>query len=266
LSHPNTVTIFDYGRTPDDIFYYAMELLEGADLAVLVRASGAQPPARVAHILERVADALAEAHGIGLIHRDIKPSNIVLCSRGGKLDVPKVVDFGLVRQLGDAAEMGLTGEGSILGTPLYLAPESIRGGGAVDGRADLYALGAVGYYLLTGSHLFGGSQLLEICWKHLETPPEPPSERLGRPVPAALEQVLLDCLEKDPDKRPQTAADLRDRLRACVASLGPWGQVQAEEWWARNQQASPALQGSELEDSEERETQVGTIVVQRRSD
>ena len=169
LSHPNTVTIYDYGRTPDGVFYYAMERLEGATLSDAVAASGPMPPARVVYVLARVADALAEAHGVGLIHRDIKPANIFLCRQGGHVDVPKVLDFGLVKELGslDRALPSLTDADAITGTPHYMAPEALTDPDSVDHRVDLYALGAVGHFLLTGEHVFEGKTLVEVCGHHL---------------------------------------------------------------------------------------------------
>jgi serine/threonine-protein kinase len=232
LSHPNTVSVFDYGHTPDGIFYYAMEYLEGTDLDALVRRDGPQPPARVAHVLRQVASALVEAHGIGLIHRDIKPENIILCERGGIPDVAKVVDFGLVRDLEPASGARLTQANVIQGTPLYLSPEAIRAPGAVDARSDLYGLGAVGYYLLTGTHVFGGATTVEVCSHHLHSHPVPPSERLGRPVPAGLERLVLACLEKEPTQRPGSAAELRDAL-GDLDDVGQWGERDAREWWER---------------------------------
>jgi serine/threonine-protein kinase len=231
LSHPNTVTIFDYGRTPDGTFYYAMELLDGADLDDIVAVGGPLPAERVVHVLSAVAGALAEAHDIGLIHRDIKPANIVLCRQGGVPDVPKVVDFGLVKQLdasGEAAHR--TNANSILGTPHYMSPESIQTPDAIDGRSDLYALGAVGYYLLTGEHVFAGETVVEVCLKHLDVVPIPPSERLGAPVAPLLERVVLDCLAKDAAQRPQTALELLERLRDTGTPT--WDARLARAWWA----------------------------------
>jgi hypothetical protein len=230
LSHPNTVSVFDYGRTPDGIFYYAMEYLGGMDLDALVREDGPQPPARVAQVLRQVASALVEAHGIGLIHRDIKPENIILCERGGMPDVAKVLDFGLVRDLEPASGARLTREDVVQGTPLYLSPEAIQAPGAVDARSDLYGLGAVGYYLVTGTHVFGGATTVEVCSHHLHTRPQPPSERLGRPVPAGLERLILACLEKDPARRPGSAAELRDAL-GDLDDVGHWSEREAREWW-----------------------------------
>jgi len=260
LSHPNTVTVFDYGRTPEDVFYYAMELLEGADLEILVSSCGPQPPARVRHILERVADALSEAHGIGLIHRDIKPSNIILCRRGGRLDVPKVVDFGLVREVAEEADLALTGEGKVIGTPLYMAPEVMSSPTSADARSDLYALGAVGYYLLTGQHVFIGSNWLEICYAHINSVPMPPGERLGTTLPADLEAVVLACLEKDPSARPQSAAELRDRLIEC-SEVGPWREGDARAWWAEHGDALPATGSTVVDPSESDDDLARTIMV-----
>jgi eukaryotic-like serine/threonine-protein kinase len=230
LSHPNTVTIFDYGRTPDGMFYYAMELLDGANLDEIVAVGGPLPAERVVHVLSAVAGALAEAHDIGLIHRDIKPANIVLCRQGGVPDVPKVVDFGLVKQLDSSGEAHRTNANSILGTPHYMSPESIKTPDAIDGRSDLYALGAVGYYLLTGEHVFSGETVVEVCLKHLDAVPTPPSELLGAPVAPLLERVVLDCLAKDAAQRPQTALELLDRLRDT--GIPTWDARLARAWWA----------------------------------
>jgi serine/threonine-protein kinase len=231
LTHPNTVTVFDFGRTPEGVFYYAMELLDGASLDVLVNLEGAQPPERVLHVLDGVAGALAEAHEIGLIHRDIKPANIILCRQGGHDDVPKVVDFGLVKDL-SGREASLTATSALAGTPLYMSPEAIAEGG-IDARGDLYALGAVGYYILTGTHVFTGRSALEVCAHHLHTQPEPPSARLGRAVPRDLEKLILDCLEKDPSRRPQSAAALQRRVREC-RDYGAWDRERARAWWREN--------------------------------
>ena len=232
LSHPNTVSIYDYGRTHDGVFYYAMEYLDGVDLEQLVREFGPQPPARVAHVLRQVAEALVEAHGVGLIHRDIKPANVILCRRGGVPDVAKVVDFGLVRELASASDASLSGLGTIAGTPLYLSPESITRPESVDGRSDLYALGAVAYFLLAGHNVFTGATMVEVCSHHLHSRPEPPSGRLGRPLPAKLEALVEACLEKDPARRPQSALELAQALRDCDA--GEWAEAEAREWWDRH--------------------------------
>jgi eukaryotic-like serine/threonine-protein kinase len=229
LTHPNTIRIFDYGRTPDGIFYYAMEYLQGANLADVIAAGGPMPAGRVIHILDQVAGALTEAHGIGLIHRDIKPANIFLTEQGGVPDVAKVLDFGLVKQVGDAEEPALTNTSTLTGTPLYMAPESITSPEEVDARADLYALGAVGYFLLTGHDVFTGRTVVEVCSHHLHSVPESPSKRLGAPVDADLEQVILRCLEKDPAARPADARVLQRALRACRAARS-WSEEDARSW------------------------------------
>jgi len=244
LTHPNTVAIYDYGRTPDGVFYYAMELLDGVDLQDLVEAEGAQPPGRVVHILAQVCGALGEAHGVGLIHRDIKPANIILCERGGAHDVAKVVDFGLVKDRGGVATDGnlsLSTIGSITGTPLYLSPEAIRDPASVDARSDLYAVGAVAYFLLTGQPVFAATSVVELCALHLTAAPVPPDERLGRPLPGRLSALVMRCLAKKPDERPATAADLRAALLA--SGVDSWNEAAAASWWRRNGEAVQGRRG-----------------------
>ena len=229
LTHPNTIAVYDYGHTPDGTMYYVMEYLNGRTLDQVLRTSGPQPPGRVIHILAQMAGSLAEAHLKGLIHRDIKPSNAMLCERGGVFDVIKVVDFGLV------TEFAATGDerrerGLLIGTPLYMAPEIISDPGRATPASDLYALGAVGYFLLTGRNVFEGENAAEICARHLDEAPEPPSRRAGVPVPADLEAIILRCLEKDPRARPASAAEVRDALLDCM-DAGTWSQEEAGEWW-----------------------------------
>lgn len=236
LTHPNTVTVFDYGRTTDGVLYYAMELLEGASLDEIIEVDGPQPAERVIHLLTQAAASLAEAHDAGLIHRDVKPANILVVDRGGISDLVKVVDFGLVKDIGKAngeasVEPALTIANAITGTPLYMAPETVIAPEDVDARADLYALGAVGYWLLTGTHVFNGSSVVEVCAHHLHSTPEPPSIRLRATVPADLEAVILACLAKRPEDRPASAHVLRERLAACAAA-GAWTNKRAAAWWA----------------------------------
>jgi len=239
LTHPNTVTVFDYGRTTEGVFYYAMELLEGASLDEIVEVDGPQPEERVIHLLVQAAGSLAEAHAAGLIHRDVKPGNILVVDRGGIPDLVKVVDFGLVKDVGirapggEMSELALTMANKIAGTPLYIAPETVTAPDTVDARTDLYALGAVGYWLLTGTHVFGGKSTLEVCAHHLHSVPDPPSKRLGAPVSADLETLLLACLSKRPEERPASANDLREQLSACGAA-GRWTNDRAAQWWADN--------------------------------
>jgi len=229
LTHPNTVVVYDYGHTPQGLFYYAMEYIDGITLQELVDADGAQPPERVVHLLRQMCAALTEAHAIGLVHRDIKPANVMLCNRGGIFDFVKVLDFGLVKELSESPDNKLSQSSTLLGTPHYMAPEAILGHTAVDARVDIYALGAVAYLLLTGTLVFTGGTVVEICAKHLTVVPDLPSERLGRPIPRGLEALVMSCLEKEPDKRPASADELEQQLAAL--GLGMWGAEEARRWW-----------------------------------
>jgi hypothetical protein len=238
LLHPNTVSIFDYGRTADGTFYYVMEFLDGFDLEWLVEAEGPLEPARVIRILSQASGALVEAHGLGLIHRDIKPANIILTERSDEPDVVKVVDFGLVKTLkGAGTDLTVTNTDAIAGTPLYLAPEAITAPDGIDGRADLYALGAAGYFLVTGCHVFEAKGVVEMFSKHLLEQPIPPSERLGRSVAPELEKLILACLAKSRDDRPASAAALKEALVAC-ARAAPHDAGAAARWW---KERAPAL-------------------------
>jgi tRNA A-37 threonylcarbamoyl transferase component Bud32 len=242
LNHPNTVAIYDYGRTPEEVFYYAMEYLDGLDLQQLVDTYGPQPAGRVIYLLRQVCGSLYEAHSTGLVHRDIKPANIMLSRRGGEGDVIKVLDFGLVKAR-DGEHASLDEDQSLAGTPLYMSPEAIQLPGSVDACSDLYALGAVGYFLLTGHPVFEADDLVELCRQHTSESPQPLSDRLGSPVPADLENAILACLEKDRSKRPQTARELANRLRQCAAAT-EWSVDEADTWWGRHErgkgQAQPA--------------------------
>ncbi len=230
LTNPHTVSIYDYGRTPDGLFYYVMEYLDGIDLEDLVKESGPMQPGRAVRIMRQVCAALAEAHGIGLIHRDIKPANIFLCERGGIPDIAKVLDFGLVREITGAADPRLTAENVVHGTPQYLAPEAIRNADSIDARSDLYALGAVGFFLLTGTPVFSGRGSLEVIHHQLQTPAELPSKRLGKPIPPKLEAVIMSCLAKNPDERPESAKALAAALHACD-DVVPWDELDARRYW-----------------------------------
>jgi hypothetical protein len=230
LTHPNTVAVFDYGRTPEGIFYYAMEYLDGINLDDLVARFGPLPEARVVHILRQVCGSLAEAHAAGLVHRDVKPANIFLTCRGGLYDFVKVLDFGLVKAL-DGAQANLTAANAVTGTPHYLSPEAVNQPDQVDARADIYAIGAVGYFLLTATPVFTGTGVMDICMKHVQAAPEPPSARRGRPVSPALEALVLRCLAKSPADRPADAADLARELEEFIVD-GRWTQDDAAAWWA----------------------------------
>jgi len=236
LVHPNTISIFDYGRTAEGVFYYVMEYLDGLDLQSLVERYGPVEPARVIHILAQVSGALAEAHALGLIHRDIKPANIVLTERPDEPDVVKVVDFGLVKNFGGNMAESAAGD-AIIGTPLYMAPEAISQPDTVDGRSDVYAVGAVAYFLLTGQHVFQAATVIEVCSKHMLEQPVPPSQRLGKVLPADLEGIVLGCLAKDRDVRPASAAALRAALLGC-ASAADIDLPAARAWW-RAHRAAP---------------------------
>jgi hypothetical protein len=240
LNNPNTVAIYDYGRTPEGVFYYAMEFLDGIDLQSLVERYGPQPVPRVIHILEQVCGSLYEAHSLGLVHRDIKPANIMLNRRGGEPDVVKVLDFGLVKALDGERQAGLTQQASLTGTPLYMSPESIQMPNSVDARSDLYAVGAVGYFLLTGAPVFEAASVVELCQKHVETSPIPPSERARAPIPAPLENALLACLEKSRAKRPQTARDLAQLIARCPESHD-WSIEDADAWWGRHERGQSSV-------------------------
>jgi hypothetical protein len=239
LNHPNTIAIYDFGRTPEGIFYYAMELLEGINLGTLVHSSGPQLEGRVIHLLMQVCGSLNEAHSRGLIHRDVKPGNIMLCQRGGMYDVVKLLDFGLVKAVDAQGDTGLTSASVITGTPLYLSPEAVTDAESVDARSDLYSLGAVGYFLLTGTTVFSGKSVTEVCRKQVDELPELPSRRLGREIDADLEIVIMRCLAKSPCDRPQTAEELCEALWQCVGA-GTWTPAAARAWWSSRVSDTPA--------------------------
>ncbi|MEN6537563.1 MAG: serine/threonine-protein kinase [Bryobacteraceae bacterium] len=229
LRSPHTVQLYDYGVTEEGIYYYVMELLDGIDLETLVKRFGPQPPARVMRILRQVCRSLADAHRHGMIHRDIKPANIFLCRMGNEYDFVKVLDFGLVKVM-DGRGLGLTGDGVTTGTPAYIAPEVAMGRSDLDGRADLYALGCVGYLLLTGSLVFQESGAAAMMLAHVQKNPVPPSERSEFVVPVSLDQAIMGCLAKDPAERP-ARADVLERMLEGADGGGFWAREDAERWW-----------------------------------
>jgi serine/threonine protein kinase len=232
LTHPSTVQIHDFGVAESGICYYAMEYIDGLTLDDLVHRYGPIPAGRAIYILSQVAHALAEAHELGLVHRDIKPANILLCDRGGVVDLPKLVDFGLVADLQAPIDPNDSRPRLLLGTPMYMAPEALLETHRVDARADIYALGAVAYYLLTGFDLFEDPRDVDqIVHMQLHCDPIAPSERLGRKLPWDLEQILLRCLSKSPRERPESALALRASLLDCLDAAS-WGAREAEGWWA----------------------------------
>jgi serine/threonine protein kinase len=230
LTHPNTIAIFDYGRTPEGRFYYAMEHLPGITLQTLVERFGPVPAARAIAILRQVCGSLAEAHAKGLVHRDVKPQNIMLCERGGRNDIVKVLDFGLVKDLAVREDDEVTAQDAITGSPLFISPEAVRGAETVESRSDIYSLGAVAYWLLTGKTVFEGGNAWKVCLQHLHEKPERPSERVDFPIPEDLEGVVMDCLRKHPENRPANAVELEKRLAAC-SDAGAWSEDDARQWF-----------------------------------
>jgi hypothetical protein len=257
LTHLNTIRIYDYGRTPDGTFYYAMEFLPGVNLHTLVENTGPLGEARVIHILLQICASLVEAHSVGLIHRDIKPENVIIYSRGGDYDMVKVVDFGLVKYAAGGQGSGDPSYELPAGTPQYLSPEAIRTPGGIDERSDLYSVAAVGYFLLTGQDVFPGKSPIDICRRHLNDKPELPSERLGRPISTDLEDLIILCLEKDPHRRPKDASTLIEALESC-ADNGQWAQEEAKAWW---NQVGDALVQEELLRGEVPETSASRMRV-----
>ena len=274
LVHPNTISIFDYGRTAEGVFYYVMEYLDGIDLQRLVDQYGPVEPARAINILTQISGALAEAHACGLVHRDIKPANIVLTERPDEVDVVKVVDFGLVKNFGGNLAESAASD-ALTGTPLYMSPEAISQPDTVDGRSDLYAVGAVAYFLLTGQHVFDGGSVVEVCSKHLFELPSPPSVRLGKPLPADLEDLVLSCLAKASNQRPASATALRFALLAC-ADAGSIDQQAARAWWENHRSShaqalrradgasSPATMAIDLDDRGDEALNPGRLTTSER--
>lgn len=228
LNNPHSVAIYDYGRTPEGVFYYAMEYLDGLTLQMLVDVYGPQPVGRVVNILQQICGSLYEAHSLGLVHRDIKPANIMINRRGGAYDIVKVLDFGLVRSLDDEEvdenDIGLAG------TPMYMSPEAIQSPKTTDVRSDIYSLGAVAYFLLTGTQLYQAKSLADLFQQHIESIPVPPSELMDYELPASLENAIMACLEKSRSNRPQTARELAERIED-IENIEPWSEEDAEDWW-----------------------------------
>lgn len=230
LSHPNTVEIYDFGRTAEGVFYYAMELLPGLDLARLIELDGPQSAARVIHILRQVCAALSEAHAAGLIHRDIKPLNIILGQRGGVADFATVLDFGLVKQV-DAATPRVTVAEAVHGTPLYIPPERLRDPRHADARTDIYAVGGVAFNLLTAQDPYRGRTTMELCFQVLNSQPPRASSLAPHPIPPQLDALVEVCLAKDPDHRPPDIDTMMNTLDKLATRL-PWTQEQARRWWS----------------------------------
>jgi serine/threonine-protein kinase len=242
FSHPNTVEIFDYGRTRDGLFYYAMEYLDGLTVSEVIQRSESKyvPVPRAIHLLRQICAGLSEAHGKGLVHRDIKPENIMVCRYGGEYDFVKILDFGLVKHVSQQHSRDLTRSQRILGTPLYMAPERLRDPSDVDARADVYAVGAVAFLMLTGRRLFETADDLALTSKILNEEPPRPSAVAPQPVPVELDLLVSACLEKKREDRPQGVAGMIEALDA-LALEHRWPQREAQAWWetARSDSATP---------------------------
>jgi serine/threonine protein kinase len=231
LTSPNTIQLFDYGVTLDGTFYYVMELLDGYDLQTLVKEFGKQPPERVAHLLIAATNSLHEAHEHQFVHRDLKPANIFACRYGGELDFVKVLDFGLVMDRRPTEEE--LQKPGLIGTPAVMAPEMVRFNAPVDQRADIYALGCVAYWLLTRERVFEAENRADMLVMHAHQRPVPPSKRAGISIPPRLEQIILMCLDKNPNKRPQTARQLGDMIRELGIDQ-QWTRASRQAWWEKH--------------------------------
>lgn len=250
LRSPHTIELYDYGVAEDGTFYYVMELLDGIDFQQLVQRHGPLPAERVIHLIGQACDSLGEAHLAGLVHRDVKPSNIVACRMGLKVDYVKVLDFGLVKHDHKKEELEITQAGSVSGTPAFLAPESVSGIGTVGPPSDVYALGCVAYWLLTGQTVFKATNATMMMMQHVTNAPVPPSLKSPHPVPRDFEEIVMRCLSKDPADRPSDAAALLELLRKCRIAL-PWTEARAHEWWDGQRAAEVPI-----------EQRTGSIVIQ----
>jgi len=236
LRSPHTIEVYDYGVAADGTFHYVMELLEGFSLQTLVERFGPVPPERAVSFLRQACHSLAEAHAAGLVHRDVKPANMFVCRLGLDVDFVKVLDFGLVKLQGPQAKgaEALTVQGAFTGTPGFIPPEMALGATAIDGRTDIYALGCVAYWLLTGQRVFESKNVMQMVIDHVRTPPVPPSRRTDQVIPDALEQIVLRCLEKDPGARPSSVRQLSAELQA-LGIEERWTEERAREWWSAHQ-------------------------------
>jgi serine/threonine-protein kinase len=240
LGSPHTIEIYDFGATEDGSFYYVMELLDGLDLRRLIERYGPIPPNRAVHLLAQACHSLADAHESGLIHRDIKPANIFACRRGREEDFVKVLDFGLVKHADSkVADVQLTTVGTTTGTPAFMAPEAVYEAERMDARSDLYALGCVGYWLVTGRLVFEHETPIQTLLSHLNDTPVPPSRVATQSIPEEFDRAIMDCLAKDPARRPPSAEALGKRLQKSLGAMEPWTVDEARAWWTRVRQTSP---------------------------
>jgi serine/threonine-protein kinase len=235
LQSPHTIDLYDFGIKDDGTFYYVMELLSGLDLDAMVTRFGPLPPERAAFLVVQACDSLGEAHTRGLIHRDVKPANLYVCRYARHVDFVKVLDFGLVKPYGDSAlgaDMRLTADDSVSGTPAFLAPEQVVGGD-IDERTDVYALGCVLYWMLTGTYVFRGKSAMDTLMRHVQDSPQPASMRTEQDVPTELDDLVLQCLAKSPSERTPTVDRLADRLQS-IAWRETWTDDRAMQWWDRH--------------------------------
>lgn len=250
LSHWNNIDIYDYGRTEDGTFYYVMEYLPGLNVSDLVNRFGHLPPGRVIHLLRQVCDALNEAHSQGMIHRDIKPANVFAAKRGGFYDVAKLLDFGLAKPIASTEDSNLTQEGMITGSPLFMSPEQAAGEGEPDARSDIYSVGILAYFMLTGHAPFEYDRPIKVIIAHAHEAVVPPSEHVPS-IPHDLEAIVMRCLAKDPDDRYQSILDMADALDKCE-SAGTWQQADALQWWTENETIAECPQpGEEAQPTDE---------------
>jgi serine/threonine-protein kinase len=236
LRSPHSVQLYDFGFSRDGGFFYVMELLDGITLETLVQRFGPLPAERTVFLLRQVCQSLEEAHYRGLLHRDIKPANIFCCRQGLQHDFVKVLDFGLVKAFGDleaGSPTRLTADGAVTGTPAYMAPEAVLGDEELGPAADLYAIGCVAYWLLTGQVVFDAPSPVKLALLHMEKTPEPPSRATELPIPEALDRLVLDLLAKKPSERPPGAAEVIERLDA-IPFPEPWTAARARAWWRKH--------------------------------
>jgi eukaryotic-like serine/threonine-protein kinase len=240
LRSPHTIELYDFGVADDGTFYYVMELLDGFDLQRFVERFGPIPPERAVHLMKQVCHSLAEAHDQGLIHRNIKPANVYLCRYGRDVDFVKVLDFGLVKPQHDrgSTQIDVTAAHVARGTPAFMSPEQVVGARVVDARSDIYAVGCLGYWLLTGQLVFAGHTAMETILKHVQAKPEPPSQHVESDIPESFDELILACLEKNPDHRPPTTDAVATRLSA-IETREEWSQERAHQWWDLHHPAQP---------------------------
>mgnify|MGYP001976170975 CR=1 FL=1 len=237
LNHPNTIRVYDYGKTDDGTFYYVMEYLEGMELDDIIKNIGAMPPSRVIHFLKQICASLNEAHKAGLVHRDIKAQNIFITNIGEEYDVVKVLDFGLVREVSDTDNSMVD---NVSGTPRYMSPEAVLHPRDVDHLTDIYAIGILGFFMLTGDYPFSGSTPVAILMKHVNKTAPRPSLFLDEPLPKDLEDIIMKCLEKEKENRPQSTKEIISMLEKCEDYLA-WTPSNAEKWWGKNSDDNNAV-------------------------